>query len=129
MTDFVLEQRENHNGDFEDYADLICRYAKFLKKPLELWMFVPCDEEGNVLEKPEFKDTLNSDAHFLATEKYQQAKERRLFEGFFNVSEKKEYWAFTFGKISIQILKTNTIESLIDLKPQLTQTAIEKIGL
>lgn len=25
----------------------------FVKQPLELWMFIPCDEKGNVLEEPE----------------------------------------------------------------------------
>ena len=28
------------------------RYANFVSKKPELWMFVPCDEDGNVLEEP-----------------------------------------------------------------------------
>ena len=27
-------------------------YAKFLKQPLKLEMFVPCDDEGNILKAP-----------------------------------------------------------------------------
>ena len=28
------------------------RYANFISQKPELWMFVPCDEDGNVLEEP-----------------------------------------------------------------------------
>ena len=28
------------------------RYANFVSRKPELWMFVPCDEDGNVLEEP-----------------------------------------------------------------------------
>ena len=30
----------------------IINYANFVSQKPELWMFVPCDEEGNVLEEP-----------------------------------------------------------------------------
>ena len=35
MTDFVLYKKESHTQ--------IMKYAKFLKQPLTLGMFVPCD--------------------------------------------------------------------------------------
>lgn len=127
MTDFVLEQRNSHRGDVEDFADLVCRYALFLKQHFEKWMVVPCDEEGNVLEKPEFKDTLNSDAHFLATEKYQQAKERRLFEGFENYTNRKN--TVVLDNLIFKLENYKTIEDLVKHNLQLTPTAIEQIGL
>ena len=59
MTDFVLEQKEKlknseqgFNIEKYDFIINVCNYAKFLKQPLEQFMFVPCDENGNVLEKP-----------------------------------------------------------------------------
>ena len=90
MTDFVLDQHNNNPHKFGDYTDMsmcILKYAKFLKQPLKLEMFVPCDEEGNVLEKP------ISSKYFDPTEpvpeeveqefyNYDKAKEKVLFEGF-----------------------------------------------
>lgn len=78
MTDFVLEQKYTTTLDISqvDFYDKelnilskIRNYARFLKKPLTLGMFVPCDEDGSVLEEPK---TFN--------EKYQLAKERVLFK-------------------------------------------------
>ena len=66
------------------------RYANFVSQKPELWMFVPCDEDGNVLEEPEQynswlnkksidwgKVPFNIDLHTF--EKYQQAQYRVLF--------------------------------------------------
>ena len=83
-------------------------YSKFLKQPLELWMFVPCDDNGNVLKEPIINDSIK-----IWT--YQQAKERCLFEGFENIE-----------KIAI---KFKTIEDVIFLHPTLTKTAIKHLGL
>jgi len=55
MTDFVLEQEREFDRarvGFNEFTNNVCNYAKFLKQPLELWMFVHCDEDGNVLIKP-----------------------------------------------------------------------------
>lgn len=66
------------------------RYANFVSQKPELWMFVPCDEDGNVLEEPEQynswlnkksidwgKVPFNIDLHTF--EKYQQAQSKVLF--------------------------------------------------
>jgi len=65
------------------------KYRNFLKQPLELWMFVPCDENGNVLEEPKRdKDTYTQDLGVLQdydvieVEEYNEAKDKVLFEGF-----------------------------------------------
>jgi hypothetical protein len=95
MTDFVLGEVNTPLGgqqvasirhvEGEKYRK-IYRYANFLKQPLKLSLFVPCDEEGNVLEEPSKKiypasmsyaQSINSDLV-----QYQQAKSRVIFEGF-----------------------------------------------
>jgi hypothetical protein len=65
----------------------INEYTDFITQPLTKGMFVPCDEEGNVLIEP-----INTDKYYYRKEvfcqslfnedydQYQQAKERVLFE-------------------------------------------------
>lgn len=70
----------------------ICNFAKFLNQPLTLSMFVPCDEDGNVLEEPTAKLMNELGGGFSTNEEqnqlddfiqeYQAAKERVIFEGF-----------------------------------------------
>src|SRR5665648_159369 len=77
MTDFVLEQYLTIASDNIYLSMINCNnYAKFLKQSLELWMFIPCDEDGNVLEEP--IETIGGVE--LYTKRYQQAKERCLFD-------------------------------------------------
>lgn len=51
MTDFVLEHKHMILSNSDKYIR-ISKYAKFLKQPLKLEMFIPCDKDGNVLEEP-----------------------------------------------------------------------------
>lgn len=92
MTQFVLEQSkaqfedsgdESHiHNEWSNYMaiklDRIEGYANFLQQPLTLGMFVPCDLDGNVIELEYHIDQYNQGFK----DKYQQAKERVLFEGF-----------------------------------------------
>ena len=108
MTDYVLEQEIKGlepqsitlqlNSRARRFANCL-KYAKFLKQPLELWMFVPCDDDGNILEEPtKYSNWTNFD--YSGTDigfedeklcrEYQKAKERCLFEGF-EVKETKNY--------------------------------------
>ena len=89
MTDFVFEQKNFWNGnefEFEELGKDCVKYANFLKQPLKLEMFFPCDEDGNVLEMPVNYDVWlelhnkNVDGEkgtigFLLHEEYQNAKE------------------------------------------------------
>lgn len=55
MTDFVILQNislANKEIKHNECGLRILKYANFLKQPLILGMFVPCDENGNVLEEP-----------------------------------------------------------------------------
>ena len=119
MVDFCLEQRKTHTGDFEDYCDLICRYAKFIKQPLALWMFVPCDLYGNVLEeKKPFQDKYYE---------YQEAIERCLFEGFEMDNSFVTHKSHNSFFYPISCLHEQTIEGLVKYNLELTTTAQKEI--
>lgn len=81
----------------EEYRELRDVYDLFLEKPLALWMFVPCDENGNILSEPNAEDYFNTNIpidqytdkdkdginkHYFALMSYEDSKERCLFEGF-----------------------------------------------
>ena len=95
MTDFVLQiEAEVGKEDYQVVAwqtkihgyERINKYANFLKQPLTLGMFVPCDDDGNVLE--------DLDSSILAPnyedwQEYQKAQSKVLFNGFvFTESQK-----------------------------------------
>lgn len=101
MTDFELKRSIKNISDltilqtFKEGAKItneIFNYANFLKQPLEIWMFVPCDEEGNVLEEPKGwlneECVINDCCTICKCEQYQQAKERVLFDGFKMIGNK-----------------------------------------
>lgn len=135
MVDFVFEQQKNHLS-LRDFN--ITNYANFLKQPLELWMFIPCDEDGSVLEKPEmvynvdvfgvYNGLFQNKNEYI--KQYQKAKERCLFEGFevgFRISEKK---VFSAGDLIFD--EEETIENLLQYKNKtfiLTASALKHIGL
>ena len=91
MTDFVLQNYEK-NDNYQNIADECLLYANFLKQPLTLGMFIPCDENGNVLEDPEFHEPNNENEIGDYDElryQYQEAKSKVIFEGFvFTESQK-----------------------------------------
>lgn len=71
MTDFVLEQSESIKSDmigYGEFIDKVVNYAKFLKQPLKLEMFVPC---ANGEPLPVFYST-----------KWYKAKANVLFDNF-----------------------------------------------
>ena len=131
MTDFVLEQGETYTIDTDqgdwycmelEKLDKIRKYAKFLKQKLELWMFVPCDENGDVLEVvPYYADGIEK------VNEYKKAKERCLFEGFksvpFSNSVKKGNYIIDFN-----YTENINIESLLhhDIVFELTQAALKQ---
>jgi hypothetical protein len=94
MKDFVLQQLNDDRPHISDqfewdlfnhcFVARVENYANFLNQPLTLGMFVPCDEEGSVLSEPKLKDFEHfeyaGDKLEVALNKYQQAKDRVLFE-------------------------------------------------
>lgn len=96
LSDFVLEQErilKEVYANFTDPEELdearleffvrVTNYTHFLKQPLKLEYFVPCDEEGNILRKPADDDySFYTHKNQSVNEEYQEALEKVLFEGF-----------------------------------------------
>jgi hypothetical protein len=86
MTDFVLRETNSTTTLAESFQRCVT-YANFLKQPLKLEMFVPVDEEGNFMEEPlqehytDCNEEQNAKDWLYNLEKYEQAKEKVLFEG------------------------------------------------
>jgi len=141
MTDFVLEQ-----GKTTIIINQSIRYAHFLNRTLELGMFVPCDLEGNVLEEP-LQNDLKYDINISDVEtdfdsykwhedfvKWDEAKERVLFEGFDRISDRDTYFIIEKDYYNYFVNKKadTNIEKLITNLPfdlTLTESAIKKLGL
>ena len=158
MTDFVLDQKYTTTLDISqiDFYDKelnvlskIRNYATFLKQPLQLGFFVPCDENGNVLKEPkrwndylQFPDSFDGNKEWGELYNYELAIERLLFKGFYienfklssckfsKITSDKVTVAF-WNEISLWAMenKFKNIESLASCKLELTQTAIKQIGL
>ena len=145
MVDFVLENAKQPYVEGTKYKDLV-NYAKFLKQYLSLGMFVPCDDEGNVLEEPkDYEQRLPN----MMTEyndeiyRYKQAKEKVLFEGFYiergstDVDNLTTYLIHNnFGDIAFKKDWKDEWEFIGDLESlsnlneiELTENAIKQIGL
>lgn len=123
-------------------------YANFLKRPLELGFFIPCDLDGNVLEKPKRSDYIGKEMEFTKDElverdleQYQEALDRVLFEGF-EYEEKEHYnilecndFVITFSNPNggsynsfNEIWGDKTIEDLTELGLELTDSAIKQLN-
>lgn len=153
MTDYVLEEHKNYDGiettqnNFDNIRILalnrIINYTNFLKQPLKLGMFVPCDENDVPLHKPIYSQeepdrNFDFDERYL---KYKQAKERVIFEGFeIDIKESAVYFdsnlgqeLFTFRKWSSRFFgngnELTTIEDLIKYNLTITASAIKKYNL
>ena len=153
MTDFVLKidgiVKQHEDQDIDDWSlncfGVIENYAKFLKQPLQLCFFVPCDENGNVLEEPkrwndylQFPDSFDGNKEWGELYNYELAIERVLFKGFEFIRtinhrelmpcnrflKNDEYWNVKFPNRNIEFL---IIE--FEQKIELTDSAIKQIGL
>lgn len=142
MTDFVLGQTKYIETAYFRTANIplnkIHNYAKFLKQSLEQCMFVPCDENGNVLENKSCnfscspsdfseKGKCGLNGCYEKSKQYQKAQERVLFEGF---KVKGDFW-LSNGELYIdeEFCENKTIEDLIDFDVTLTPNALKQLGL
>ena len=108
-------------------------FDNFLEQPLKLEMFVPCDNDEEIL-KPQYivgKEVIYNELveEFIMdkVKEYNDAKEKVLFEGF-------EIFKGTIYMCSVPMLKVKdlyqtTIEDLIHYEPILTENAVKQIGL
>lgn len=111
----------------------VISYQRFLKQPLTLGMFVPCDENGNVLNEPRMiARTIGFEEQDVfwdidEVEAYRIAKEKVLFKGF--NFEGDLLIIPNFGKQEIKNINGLTIESLTEFEIELTESALKQIGL
>ena len=143
MIDFVIYQYEkilNEEINHLDYAFNTCIYARFLKKPLKLGYFIPCDENDVALEEPKHYDLWKKHGSFtqygesIVSEcsKFHEAQQRVLFEWFEYDGLYIEYKVNNLNRFFKDELRKGTIEDLliqIDDKIKLTETAKKEIGL
>jgi hypothetical protein len=114
MTDYVFE-KHNDMDSYTDYEDMghlfesVLNYAKFLKQPLKLGMFVPCDKNGNVLKDVGLLPCYELDV-------YRKAKERVLFEGF-KVTDRGNFYFIKNESSGLfyRLFKNNTKKNLESL--------------
>ena len=136
MTDFVVGALgfkksmyyEYNVNDNDKALSKIENYSKFLKQPLTLGMFVPCDLDGNLLEYPDHN--YNSMEYMDEFDVYNEAKNRVLFEGFNEtICQGKTYLHNdSFGSVFIDknwVIRHCFVEDLIGV--ELTKSAIKKI--
>jgi len=149
MTEKVLElEKEFNNGiyTFAEFTNIICNYANFLNQPLKLEYFVPCDDKLNVLKEPkDYKVWINGGGGFmnvdevLPCQKYQQAKEKVLFDGFGYRKDRANHlielhlnsiFLFTYNSSTeCFLIFGSTIEDLVKYNLTLTQNAIKQFNL
>lgn len=129
MTDFVLEQREKmlqpNSANISHYTTIMGNYAKFLKQPLKLEMFVATRPEPTVDAYMQPKEmTRQYDEWF---EKY--GKEV-LFKDF-EIAKNKEGEKVILGDytcLNVSDLENGTIEDLVKyVHIKLSKSAIKRI--
>ena len=126
MTDFVIKMMFSKNyPNHKEALKQIFSYAEFLKQPLKLEMFVPCDENGNIIPIPKSEDVpdmppdLQAEYWYSWESDFNKAKEKILFE--FKPQ-------FDISIIKHHISQGRNIEYLANFgSMQLTQTALESI--
>lgn len=138
MTDFVLEQELilNIQGYEFRFISRVYRYAKFLKQPLELWMFVPChlvDGVWKILEYPDdAKEYIfrGDSMRHEDLQDYRRAKERCLFDDWKVVSNRNNTICIeNKSKHRLFLPNCMTIENIAYTNSQLTKTAQKQLGL
>ncbi|EFK36780.1 Uncharacterised protein [Chryseobacterium gleum] len=149
MTDFVLQQREEHYSRNTDKIEVIESYAHFLKQPLALGMFVPVDFVGNVLNEPKIeeydilKDILIKFNFENDLKRYNEINKKVLFEGW---THEDRYGWVQHHELGLEInTETGTlaifhengigygyvkkVEDLVSYALTLTPSALEAIGI
>jgi hypothetical protein len=94
MVDFIHIVGNKDESTFRENLSEIYNYAMLLKRKLELWMFVPCDENNIPLKEPVMSYSQENIKRLKGIEieiaelvnrkisEYQYAKKKCLFEGF-----------------------------------------------
>ena len=142
ISDFVLKVDKETNDETSSIMysfNHLVKYANFLKQPLTLGMFVPCDDDGNVLEEPTSTEknefggsfsTIEEQAELCCEiEQFRAAKDRVLFEGF--EDEELDDIKIMFDEaysLELNYIVEDLFLICYDI-PTLTKTAIKLLGL
>lgn len=135
MCDFIQFLQETPEFDIlhSDQMLRIIRYKEFLKQPIELWMFVACDEDGSPLHDNEWKNFEGTlDELKIVLDKHEAAKAKTLFPGFKYIGFENGEHVIMLGETKHYIpFKKNTYqtieEPLVRQRLKLTNNAINRI--
>lgn len=145
-----IEKVKSVEMTLQEFFESQEREVNLRKQPLEKWMFIPCSESGEMLEKPknyspDFEDEFNSvdrDSYVYAwyndCKTYNKAKSRCLFEGFEYVKVIRNSGGnythiafkgtleivFQWGGMFIDNRPVKTIEDLVPYNLTLTENAL-----
>ena len=155
LSDYVLEKQMKFDSGFinvTEFADSVISFTEFITQSLNLWMFVPCNQNGELMKEPYdtgmwSKWTGKERSEYC--DSYEQAKERILFKGFkpltlkggklYGVKVTKPHLApidtldqdefgLYFHDSSMNKSRVKTIEDLLNFHPiELTQMATSKV--
>lgn len=126
----------DHN-DCKKGLDLIMEYANFLNQKPELWMCVPVDEEGNVMEKPSTfglqPDDLPEEFELYCS-KFQEAQEKVIFSNVSTVHKDGNVHFVTFNSgeaigLGFKNSIYQTIEDLAELNVKIKESYARELGL
>lgn len=156
MTDFVLLNKKRYEG-YQTYESgwfsynhviRLENYARFLKQPLTLSMFVPVGDEGGFLNPPIERlkmlpgggNGYVMDDHEMS--EYNESKSKILFGGFKTIISNNDIEFKFLNTLTLNWCKenkyffdsfcnrTHNVEGLIKLEEiTLTETALKQIGL
>lgn len=123
MTDFVSKYIET--GCAVEQIKRMHRYKDFLLQPLKLEMFIPCDEEGNLMS---MEKAVKDEDYAL---NYCTAQEKVLFEGFEVCTCNSELSVRKKNRLPLMKseMENMTVEDLVKGNLILTPSAIKQIGL
>ena len=150
MTEFVIQEWKKDIYT-DDFARIVYNYANFLKEPLKLEMFVPCDEDGKFLQEPELiykeynpYEEAQPEYDLSECENYKKALEKVLFKDFvykrniYEITKDKLSVSFQNGCINIHVQISefrgsytfgDTIEDFTKYGLELTENAKKQLKL
>jgi hypothetical protein len=124
LSDYIDKLGNNGHLTTSDRLELILDFNTFWRTPLTLGMFLPCDKEGNLLEKPKRFDSQfdwnnfvkgDSPQWYKQNVKYQKALNKIIFTNY-TYDELKD------GLVLAQIATNTTIGEFVEQGNTLTLT-------
>ena len=88
LIDYVLQEQKvgqqvnSITSQYHYELRSIKKYAKFLKQEIKLEMLIPCDENGEILERPVFSDDFSEEQlcdFQILREEFEEAESKVLF--------------------------------------------------